>query len=111
MSARCTASSEPLFGAFRTVHLIEGRGDQAGEGDPALAATPQRPRASSLHSELERLLAVYHPDIVQLEFMELAGLRPRQNTGARWLLALHDVYLDGGGDLRYRNDAMRISMR
>lgn len=90
------AESEDGFAPFRAVHLVEGRGDQAGEA--ALPWPERLPRHAHprLRAELERLLAVYQPDVVQLEFMELAALLPRQRAGARWVLALHDVYLDGG---------------
>ena len=92
------AQSEPWFDAFRAVHLIEGRGDQAGEAILPWPARLKRHAHPRLQAELQRLLAVYQPDIVQLEFMEMAGLRPQQAGNARWVLALHDVYLDGGAD-------------
>lgn len=92
------AESEPWFDAFRAVHLIEGRGDQAGEAILPWPARLKRHAHPRLQAELQRLLAVYQPDIVQLEFMEMAGLRPQRAGNARWVLALHDVYLDGGAD-------------
>ena len=44
------------------------------------------------------MIAVYDPDIVQLEFMELAALRPEHRGRCRWVLGLHDVYHDGGSN-------------
>ena len=88
--------SEPGLEAFCSVHLTEGRGDKKGEGVLAWPERLQRHAHPRLRAELERLIAVYDPDIVQLEFMELAQLARSRQGRARWLLALHDVYLDGG---------------
>jgi GT2 family glycosyltransferase len=85
------------FSHFRAVHLMDGRGDRAGEGPLSFPARLERHAHPRLRAELRRLMAVYRPDIVQVEFMELARLvDEREADGARWLLALHDVYLDGG---------------
>lgn len=88
--------SEAYLAPFRAVHLVEGRGDQAGEAALPWPERLQRHAHPRLRAELARLLAVYQPDVVQLEFMELAALRPHDPQAARWVLALHDVYLDGG---------------
>ncbi len=99
-----SGASEPGFAPFRSVHLVEGRGDQAGE---AALPWPQRLRRHAhptLRNELERLIAIHDPDLIQIEFMELAALRPRQRGRARVVLALHDVYLDGG-----RDDAVQLA--
>jgi GT2 family glycosyltransferase/glycosyltransferase involved in cell wall biosynthesis len=86
------------FAHFRAVHLMDGRGDLAGEGPLSFPARLQRHAHPRMRGELRRLVASYRPDIVQIEFMELARLvEERDAGGARWLLALHDVYL-GGGD-------------
>lgn len=90
------AGSTDYYAPFRAVHLVEGRDDQVGEAVLPWPARLQRHAHPRLRAELARLLAVYQPDIVQLEFMELAALRPADRMGARWQLSLHDVYLDGG---------------
>lgn len=91
------ARSHAGFQSFRAVHLIEGRGDRAGEAPLDLPARLARHPHPGLRAELRRLLTLYRPDVVQVEFMELAALiDEREADGARWLLALHDVYLDGG---------------
>lgn len=99
-----SVASEPGLGSFRSAHLVEGRGDQAGEAALAWPQRLQRHAHPALRNELERLIAVYDPDLIQIEFMELAALRPRRRGRARLVLALHDVYLDGG-----RDDAVQLA--
>lgn len=85
------------FAHFRAVHLMDGRPDLPGEGPLGLPQRIVRHAHARLRGELRRLVAAYRPDLVQVEFMELAGLiEERETGGAKWLLALHDVYLDGG---------------
>jgi len=89
------AQAEPWFEHFAAVHLIEGRGDQPGDAPADLAARIRRHAHWRLRGEVERLVAVYDPDIVQIEYMELAALGALRRGRARWLLSLHDVYLGG----------------
>ena len=49
-----------------------------------------------LRSELDRILSVYRPDLVQVEHVELAGLRDPRRHHQKWLLDLHDVLLSPG---------------
>lgn len=91
-------ASESYLSAFRAVHLVEGRGDRKGEAPLAWPERLQRHAHPKLRAELERLIAVYDPDLVQLEFIELASLRPTHRGRARWVLDLHDVYHDGGSN-------------
>jgi GT2 family glycosyltransferase len=90
-------ASEPWLQRVRATHLIEGRGDRPTDAPMSLAERMQRHAWPSLRRELERLIALYDPDIVQVEFMELALLADQRAGRARWLLALHDVYLSGNG--------------
>jgi len=91
------AASHEWFAHFRAVHLMDGRPDRPGEPPLDLPARLARHAHARLRGELRRLVAAYRPDIVQVEFMELALLADqRGGSGARWLLSLHDVYLDGG---------------
>ena len=81
-----------------SVHLVEGRGDQPGQAMQDLDTRLRRHIHERLRDEMRRLLAVYKPDVVQVEFMELAGLAELREGGAPWCIDLHDVYLDGGAD-------------
>lgn len=90
-------ASEPWLKHFRGAHLLEGRGDIAGEAVLDLPARLVRHAWPGLRSALEVSVAQFRPDIVQVEFMELAGLaqgRDAVPAAPRWLLCLHDVYLD-----------------
>lgn len=89
------AAAEPWFDGMLAAHLIEGRGDRIGEAPLPLAQRMQRHVWPRLRSELARMIERYDPDIVQVEFMELAALGASRSGRARWLLALHDVYLSG----------------
>lgn len=93
-------ASEPGLLHFRGVHLVEGRGDQAGEAALGLPARLQRHAWPGLRDALATAMTRFAPDIVQVEFMELAELASARAAlpPARWLLCLHDVYLGAGDD-------------
>ena len=107
-----TAAAEPWLRRVRATHLVEGRGDRIGEAQLTLAQRMQRHAWPGLRSELERLIALYDPHIVQVEFMELALLADQRvahaHPGTRWLLALHDVYLQGDDADREQADRDQI---
>jgi len=100
-------ASEPWLAPFQSVHLVEGRGDLAGESELPWPQRLKRYVYAAMQSELDRLIAVYDPDLVQIEFMELAALRPSQRGRAPLLLSLHDVYLNGSADDAAQREAMR----
>lgn len=106
LSDECSAyrdDAEAWSEGLASVHLVEGRGDQPGQAPQDLQTRLRRHVHERLRDEFRRLLAVYRPDVVQVEFMELAGLAELRTGGARWCLDLHDVYLDGGpGDAHQR---------
>lgn len=88
--------SEPWMQHLRSAQLVEGRGDTPGEAPLALPARLTRHAWPGLRAALETAIARVRPDIVQVEFMELAELAPDRDarpTQPRWLLCLHDVYL------------------
>lgn len=98
------ARAEPWLPHCTSVHLVEGRGDRKGEAPLPIESRIARHAHARLAAELRRLVAVHQPDLVQVEFMELAGLVQARGARERWLLALHDVYLDGGAtDAMQRN--------
>jgi GT2 family glycosyltransferase len=101
------AAAEPWLDGMFAARLIEGRGDRHGEASLALRESMQRHAWSGLRAELDRLIDRHDPDIVQIEFMELAALGAARRGRARWVLALHDVYLSGNGDDAQQIEAMR----
>ncbi|WP_157578781.1 glycosyltransferase [Rudaea cellulosilytica] len=99
-------ASEPWLKLVRATHLIEGRGDRPTDVPLTLAERMQRHAWPEMRRKLEQMIALYDPNVVQVEFMELALLADRRKGRARWLLALHDVYLAGD---RSSGDAAQIT--
>jgi glycosyltransferase involved in cell wall biosynthesis len=88
-------ASETWFAPLLATHLVEGRGDRAGETAPTLDVRMTRCAWRGMRDKLAQLIERYAPDIVQVEFMELAQLAQERRAPQRWVLALHDVYLSG----------------
>jgi glycosyltransferase involved in cell wall biosynthesis len=63
-----------------------------------------------LCNALARMIERYDPDIVQVEFMELAALAAARSGRARWLLALHDVYISGDPQDASSDSAQRTAI-
>ena len=85
---------ETWIDGMLAARFVEGRGDQRGVMLP-LEQRLERHVWPGLSEALEHMIDRYDPDIVQVEFMELAGLAAKRSGRARWVLALHDVYLSG----------------
>jgi GT2 family glycosyltransferase/glycosyltransferase involved in cell wall biosynthesis len=79
----------------------------------------ERPRADSdlrhriwthchgvLADAVRDAIARYHPDLVQIEHVELAELSRHRKPGQRWLLALHDAF--DAADFRTPDAASRL---
>jgi len=95
-ASRYDGGSHTYFAPYRSVHLIEGRADSPGEPPISLQARVVRHAFVRMRAELRRLIAIHEPDIVQLEHMELAALVEERQSNEKWVMTLHDVYLDGG---------------
>jgi GT2 family glycosyltransferase len=77
---------------FESVHLIGGRpASSPGRIGEILGASHR-----ALQAELDRLAAVHKPDLVQIEWLGLAGLQPP--AGLPSLLVAHDVLLSADGE-------------
>lgn len=85
--------SKDWFARLYAVHLVEGRGDIEGEAPLTSAERMDRHAWTGLRTQLRRLLALYAPDIVQIEFAELARLVEERDAHSRWVLTMHDVEL------------------
>ncbi|WP_445146312.1 glycosyltransferase [Dyella sp. Tek66A03] len=90
-----THQSEAWFSRLYAVHLIEGRGDAEGEAQMSWIERMKRHAWPGLRAQLRRLIALYSPDIVQIEFMELALLVEERDELSRWVLTMHDVVQGG----------------
>ncbi|MBL8296908.1 MAG: glycosyltransferase [Rhodanobacteraceae bacterium] len=93
------AASEPWLQHLCGAQVVEGRGDRPGEAPLSVPQRLTRHAWPGLQAALNAAIARFRPDIVQVEFMELAELAPERRpghgaSGPRWLLCLHDVYLD-----------------
>jgi GT2 family glycosyltransferase len=80
-----------------SVHLAGGRPDPA----PGFQDRVSRIRTHAhrgLRRETQRLLALYRPDIVQVEYVELVALAEGIASRTPWFLTLHDVLLSERGD-------------
>ena len=89
------ARSFAHFGALHAVHLV----DRPAEAKPAVAASLRERMRTHCHPALvaaiTQAIARYRPDIVQVEYAELAPLIDLVASGSappRWVLALHDAY-------------------
>ncbi len=103
-------AAESWFSPLLATHLVEGRGDRAGEAPQAIDVRMQRCAWRGMRERLEHLVDRYSPDIVQVEFMELAGLAQERRAPQYWVLALHDVYLSGKPEDAASDAAQRTAM-
>lgn len=86
------ADSWEHVGPFDSVHLVTGR-PNGGAGRIQRIRTHSHAR---LQDELDRLVAVYQPDLIQIEHVELAALHMPVDVPT--LLIAHDVLLTIDGD-------------
>jgi glycosyltransferase involved in cell wall biosynthesis len=87
-------SSAPYFTQLGAVHFVGGRREDA-SCEPARIARMQSHSHELLGNELSRIIAVYRPDIVQIEYVELALLARRREGRTPWILTMHDCLLSG----------------
>jgi hypothetical protein len=86
--------SAPYLAYLGAVHFAGGRRESP-SAEPERIARMKSHSHDSLANELSRLVAVYHPRLVQIEYMELALLARRRQGRTPWLLTLHDCLLTG----------------
>ena len=84
--------SEPYFRRFEAASLVGGRKGVA-SAEPVRIARMRSHSHEPLANELSRILTVHRPDLVQIEYVELALLARRRNGRTPWILTLHDVLL------------------
>ncbi len=80
-----------------SIHLAGGR-PEPGIGQADRISRIRNHSHRQLQREAQRLIARYQPDIVQVEYVELAALAGKATSRALWFLTLHDVLLSQPGD-------------
>jgi GT2 family glycosyltransferase len=74
-----------------SLHLVSGR-RESGEQQNRISRI-QSHCHRALRQQAEFLLECYHPELVQIEFIELAQMIDLRRNGTPWVLTLHDVLL------------------
>ena len=92
--------------AYTPEHIAAARGPisihiTGGRSDPARPAGDRRSRIRAhsharLRDEMERLASVHKAALIQIEYIELAGLIGHSRHSAAYVLDLHDVLLSKG---------------
>ena len=86
--ARSFAHLDGLY----AVHLVQRDQDLDTKDGDSLAERIRSHCHPALVAAVERALAEYRPDLVQVEHVELADLIRCKRDGERWILDLHDAY-------------------
>ncbi|HEY1204656.1 MAG: glycosyltransferase [Bryobacteraceae bacterium] len=93
----CSSKLARFRGCVWSVHLASRRLDpKTGSQDRISRIRTHSHRR--LQRETQRLIAAYRPNIVQVEYAELAALADGTASRAPWFLTLHDVLLSERGD-------------
>jgi glycosyltransferase involved in cell wall biosynthesis len=88
-----SAKTLERYPGVSVVHAVGGRPDlEAGANRIARIRSHCH---AALRQELARIVDCYSPALVQIEFVELAGLVEERRSGTPWVLTLHDVLLSG----------------
>ena len=83
-----------LFLGLEAIHLVGGRAENAGITQNRIERINSHCHRI-LREELQKRLACDKPDLVQIEFMELARLVEMKRGGKPWVITLHDVPFSG----------------
>jgi glycosyltransferase involved in cell wall biosynthesis len=90
-------TSAPYLAHFEAVHFAGGRKEQD-SGEPPRIARMRSHSHALLENELRRIMAAYHPQLVHIEYVELALLARRRKGRTPWILTLHDCLLSGAAE-------------
>jgi GT2 family glycosyltransferase/glycosyltransferase involved in cell wall biosynthesis len=91
------SKSIPYFRDFAEVYLIGNRTETAGSDTISRIESHSRPMMKEILASLIRSLK---PDLVQIEFSELAGLVSVRQGNTPWLITLHEVQPSDGSSNR-----------
>lgn len=95
------------FASFESAHLLQARKDAPGKALQNLRTRMSDHAPAGLRYELRRLQQQHKIDLVQIEFMEAGKLVEEQLHDIPFIIALHDVYLDGSSDDKFQLELLR----
>ncbi len=85
-------ASRRYFEGLHSVHLVGGRSELPEDMHTRIGRINSHCHPA-LRNELKRRIACDRPDLVQIEFMELAGLIETSRKAVPWAITLHEVTL------------------
>ena len=92
------------FDGLAAVHLVQRTGERTPSAEaPDLAQRMRTHCHPDLVAAVDAAVAGFAPDLVEVEYAELAALVRRRAPGTRWILDLHDAY--GPADFAVPADA------
>jgi GT2 family glycosyltransferase len=94
------------FCSFESAHLVQARKDAPGQKLQDLHTRMSSHSPKGLRYELRRLQKQYRIDLVQIEFMEASRLVEERLDDTPFVIALHDVYLDGSLDDKFQLEVL-----
>jgi GT2 family glycosyltransferase/MoaA/NifB/PqqE/SkfB family radical SAM enzyme len=92
-----TDESVPHFAGLHAVHLVGARPRELPENVGRRIPRILNHTHAGMRAELRRLLVAHEPDIVQIEYVELAAAVEERRGRAAWFLTLHDVLFEADG--------------
>ncbi|HEY0613766.1 MAG TPA: glycosyltransferase [Candidatus Elarobacter sp.] len=92
-----TAESERHFAGLHAVHLVGGRPREMPENVGRRIPRILNHTHEAFRAELRRLLVADEPEVVQIEYVELAASVAERRNGAAWFLTLHDALFTADG--------------
>jgi len=102
-------ASRRYFDGLSAVHLVGGRSEMP-EDMHTRSGRIQSHCHAALRDELERRIACDRPDLVQIEFMELAGLIDMAPKNVPWAVTLHEVTLSDHGPGPSEEDVREMAL-
>jgi GT2 family glycosyltransferase/glycosyltransferase involved in cell wall biosynthesis len=101
------ARSFAYFDGLQAVKLVQRRECGPLTGDADLEKRIELHCHETMIGALQKTLAEYRPDVVQIEHVELAALSRLRMPGQKWVLALHDAFV--ASDFRDSRAASRLN--
>ena len=104
------ARSLSSFDGLHAVHFVQRPKDEKGGSAADLGHRLRAHCHPAMVEAVQAALRRYHPDLVQVEHLELATLSRLRLPSQRWILGLHDAFLASDFDDRDEGDRVNQSI-